>query len=180
MSSPSGHSAAKKLQEDFVDLKDVFAVKVKRRRSVGQRSGGTLLGITLFICKRKKGAKLKDHTVHFNNLSADHCEVWFKHLKDILNAGVGERRSDNCKPQGGRGSNLFLHHSSNSSVKPTQPPSPSPALHTETRLTIISPSYETLWQSGFVQIRLSRTVQSGGEWNQTSPSKAPSQKAINP
>uniref|UniRef100_A0A3B4C3N8 DAGKc domain-containing protein n=1 Tax=Pygocentrus nattereri TaxID=42514 RepID=A0A3B4C3N8_PYGNA len=74
----------KKLQGDFVDLTDVFAVKVKRRRSVGQKSGGTLLGITVFVGKRK-GAKLKDHAVHLNNLSADHCEIWFKHLKDILN-----------------------------------------------------------------------------------------------
>ncbi|XP_036433161.1 ceramide kinase-like protein isoform X2 [Colossoma macropomum] len=81
---PTGQSSVKKLQGDFVDLKDVFAVKVKRRRSVGQKSGGTLLGITLFICKRK-GAKLKDHAIHLNNLSADHCEIWFKHLKDILN-----------------------------------------------------------------------------------------------
>ncbi|KAL6484273.1 hypothetical protein MHYP_G00063180 [Metynnis hypsauchen] len=81
---PTGQSAVKKLQGDFVDLTDVFAVKVKRRRSVGQKSGGTLLGITVFIGKRK-GAKLKDHAIHLNNLSADHCEIWFKHLKDILN-----------------------------------------------------------------------------------------------
>uniref|UniRef100_A0A8B9LPJ2 Ceramide kinase-like n=1 Tax=Astyanax mexicanus TaxID=7994 RepID=A0A8B9LPJ2_ASTMX len=74
-----------KPQEDSVELKDVFAVKVKRRRSVGQTSGGTLLGITLFTC-RPKGAKLKDHAVHLNNLSADHCEIWFKQLKEILNA----------------------------------------------------------------------------------------------
>ncbi|KAL7882217.1 hypothetical protein AOLI_G00090660 [Acnodon oligacanthus] len=81
---PTGQSSVKKLQGDFVDLTDVFAVKVKRRRSVGQKSGGTLLGITVFVSKRK-GAKLKDHAIHLNNLSADHCEIWFKHLKDILN-----------------------------------------------------------------------------------------------
>uniref|UniRef100_A0A8B9LQ10 Ceramide kinase-like n=1 Tax=Astyanax mexicanus TaxID=7994 RepID=A0A8B9LQ10_ASTMX len=76
-----------KPQEDSVELKDVFAVKVKRRRSVGQTSGGTLLGITLFTC-RPKGAKLKDHAVHLNNLSADHCEIWFKQLKEILNGTI--------------------------------------------------------------------------------------------
>ncbi|NP_001082943.1 ceramide kinase-like protein [Danio rerio] len=73
-----------KKQEEYVDLKDVFAVKVKRRRSAGQQSGGTLLGITLFQCK-KKGLKLKDHAIHLNNLSVDHCEIWFKTLKELLN-----------------------------------------------------------------------------------------------
>ncbi|KAB5577365.1 hypothetical protein PHYPO_G00209040 [Pangasianodon hypophthalmus] len=82
--SPTGESSQKKTVEDFVELKDVFAVKVKRRRSAGQQSGGTLLGITLFFCKRK-GAKLKDDTIHLDNLSVDHCEIWFRHLKDILN-----------------------------------------------------------------------------------------------
>ncbi|XP_056610490.1 ceramide kinase-like protein [Triplophysa dalaica] len=71
-------------QEEYVELQDVFAVKVKRRRSAGQQTGGTLLGITLFHCK-KKGLKLKDHTIHLNNLSVDHCEIWFKTLKEILN-----------------------------------------------------------------------------------------------
>ncbi|XP_067301208.1 ceramide kinase-like protein [Pseudorasbora parva] len=72
-----------KNQEEYIELKDVFAVKVKRRRSVGQQTGGTLLGITLFQCK-KKGLKLKDHPIHLNNLSVDHCETWFKSLKEIL------------------------------------------------------------------------------------------------
>ncbi|KAK3544014.1 hypothetical protein QTP70_033862 [Hemibagrus guttatus] len=80
----SCESSYKKPVEDFVELKDVFAVKVKRRRAAGQQSGGTLLGITLFFCKRK-GAKLKDDTIHLDNLSVDHCEIWFKHLKGILN-----------------------------------------------------------------------------------------------
>ncbi|GAA6092646.1 ceramide kinase-like protein isoform X1, partial [Tachysurus ichikawai] len=80
-------ASQKKPVEDFVELKDVFAVKVKRRRSAGQQSGGTLLGITLFFCKRK-GAKLKDDTIHLDNLSVDHCEIWFKHLKEILNGMV--------------------------------------------------------------------------------------------
>lgn len=73
-----------KKQEEYVELKDVFAVKVKRRRSAGQQSGGTLLGITLFQCKNK-GLKLKDHAIHLNNLSVDHCEIWFKTLKELLN-----------------------------------------------------------------------------------------------
>lgn len=79
-----GETSQKNPVEDFVELKDVFAVKVKRRRSAGQQSGGTLLGLTLFFCKRK-GAKLKDDTIHLDNLSVDHCEIWFRHLKDILN-----------------------------------------------------------------------------------------------
>uniref|UniRef100_A0A673K302 Ceramide kinase-like protein n=1 Tax=Sinocyclocheilus rhinocerous TaxID=307959 RepID=A0A673K302_9TELE len=72
-----------KKQEEYLELKDVFAVKVKRRRSAGQQTGGTLLGITLFQC-RTKGLKLKEHAIHLNNLSADHCEIWFKSLKEIL------------------------------------------------------------------------------------------------
>ncbi|XP_065108300.1 ceramide kinase-like protein isoform X2 [Paramisgurnus dabryanus] len=81
--TPTAEHDVKK-QEEYVELQDVFAVKVKRRRSAGQQTGGTLLGITLFYCK-KKGLKLKDHTIHLNNLSADHCEIWFKTLKEILN-----------------------------------------------------------------------------------------------
>lgn len=80
-----------KKQEEYVELKDVFAVKVKRRRSAGQQTGGTLLGITLFKCK-KKGVKLKEHAIHLNNLSADHCEIWFKSLKEIL-SGTFTRQS---------------------------------------------------------------------------------------
>ncbi|XP_031442177.1 ceramide kinase-like protein isoform X2 [Clupea harengus] len=80
--TPTGDASSQR-KEAFVELKDVFAVKVKRRRTVGQQSGGTLLGITLFHCKRK-GAKLKDHETHLNNLSVDHCEIWFKHLKALL------------------------------------------------------------------------------------------------
>ncbi|XP_028848032.1 ceramide kinase-like protein isoform X2 [Denticeps clupeoides] len=80
--SPTGDSGSASTEE-HVELKDVFAVKVKRRRSIGQQSGGTLLGITLFHCRRK-GIKLKDAEVHFNNLSVDHCEVWFRHLKELL------------------------------------------------------------------------------------------------
>ncbi|KAK1165627.1 ceramide kinase-like protein [Acipenser oxyrinchus oxyrinchus] len=83
--TPTGASkAGMLLNEDYVELKEIFAVKLKRRRSVGQQKGGTLLGITLFQCV-KKGKKLKDHAIHLSNMSEDHCEVWFRHFKDILN-----------------------------------------------------------------------------------------------
>uniref|UniRef100_A0A672NXQ9 Ceramide kinase-like n=1 Tax=Sinocyclocheilus grahami TaxID=75366 RepID=A0A672NXQ9_SINGR len=71
-----------KKQEEYLELKDVFAVKVKRRRSAGQQMGGTLLGITLFQCK-KKGLKLKEHAIHLNILMRT-TEIWFKSLKEIL------------------------------------------------------------------------------------------------
>ena len=77
-------------REEGVDVKDVFAVKVKRRRSAGQHTGGTLLGITLFRCRRK-GLKLKDQAVHLSNMSEDHCEVWFKHLKELLSGTCSGR-----------------------------------------------------------------------------------------
>ncbi|XP_046901959.1 ceramide kinase-like protein [Hypomesus transpacificus] len=82
--TPTGESGVAP-REEGVDVKDVFAVKVKRRRSAGQHTGGTLLGITLFRCRRK-GLKLKDQAVHLSNMSEDHCEVWFKHLKELLSA----------------------------------------------------------------------------------------------
>ncbi|XP_064183396.1 ceramide kinase-like protein isoform X2 [Anguilla rostrata] len=81
--TPTGESDARR-HEEHLELREVFAVKVKRRRSIGQQTGGTLLGLTLFRCVRK-GPKLKDEALHLNNLSADHCEVWFKHLKEIIN-----------------------------------------------------------------------------------------------
>ncbi|XP_010878406.2 ceramide kinase-like protein isoform X1 [Esox lucius] len=80
--TPTGHVETLRHME-CVELKDVFTVKVKRRRSAGQQTGGTLLGITLFQCQ-KKGSKLKNREIHFNNMSTDHCEIWFKNIKEIL------------------------------------------------------------------------------------------------
>ncbi|KAM6946035.1 ceramide kinase-like protein, partial [Aplochiton taeniatus] len=73
-------------------LKDVYAVKVRRRRGAGQQTGGALQGLTLFHCRPRPGggAKLKDHALHLNNMSVDHCEVWFKRLREIL-SGYHER-----------------------------------------------------------------------------------------
>ncbi|XP_053803676.1 ceramide kinase-like protein isoform X2 [Vidua chalybeata] len=66
-------------------MKDVFSVKLKRRRFAGQKKGGTLLGITIFKCLNKEENKLTDCAIHLNNLSEDHCQSWFRHLKEILN-----------------------------------------------------------------------------------------------
>uniref|UniRef100_A0AAZ3P0B4 DAGKc domain-containing protein n=1 Tax=Oncorhynchus tshawytscha TaxID=74940 RepID=A0AAZ3P0B4_ONCTS len=52
---------------EYVQLKDMFEVKVKRD-ATSQQTGGTLLGITLFQFK-KNGPKLKDHAIHFNNMN---------------------------------------------------------------------------------------------------------------
>uniref|UniRef100_UPI00398E9C70 ceramide kinase-like protein isoform X2 n=1 Tax=Pristiophorus japonicus TaxID=55135 RepID=UPI00398E9C70 len=81
---------------EFVELKEVFAVKMKRRRSVGQQKGGTLLGITIFVCINKGKNKLKDRAIHLSNLSEDHCNIWFKYLKDILN-GIFSNRPKSLK-----------------------------------------------------------------------------------
>lgn len=72
-------------QEEIIEMKDVFSVKLKRRRFVGQKKGGTLLGITIFKCLNKEENKLTDCAIHLNNLSEDHCHTWFRHLKEILN-----------------------------------------------------------------------------------------------
>ncbi|XP_024059825.1 ceramide kinase-like protein [Terrapene carolina triunguis] len=71
-------------KEEFVEMKDIFSVKLKRRRFVGQKKGGVLLGITIFVCLKKEN-KLKDTAINFNNLSEDHCHSWFRCLKEILN-----------------------------------------------------------------------------------------------
>ncbi|KFM00492.1 Ceramide kinase-like, partial [Aptenodytes forsteri] len=72
-------------QEEIIEMKDVFSVKLKRRRFAGQKKGGTLLGITIFKCLNKEENKLTDCAIHLNNLSEDHCHSWFRHLKEILN-----------------------------------------------------------------------------------------------
>uniref|UniRef100_A0A8U8C104 Uncharacterized protein n=1 Tax=Geospiza parvula TaxID=87175 RepID=A0A8U8C104_GEOPR len=79
--SPTGGTG----QEEIIEMKDVFSVKLKRRRFAGQQKGGTLLGITIFKCLNKEENKLTDCAIHLNNLSEDHCQSWFRHLKEILN-----------------------------------------------------------------------------------------------
>uniref|UniRef100_A0A663LR82 Ceramide kinase like n=1 Tax=Athene cunicularia TaxID=194338 RepID=A0A663LR82_ATHCN len=80
-----GNCVVSQAQEETIEMKDVFSVKLKRRRFVGQKKGGTLLGITVFKCLHKEENKLTDYAVHLNNLSEDHCHLWFRHLKEILN-----------------------------------------------------------------------------------------------
>ncbi|KFR00008.1 Ceramide kinase-like, partial [Opisthocomus hoazin] len=83
---PTGDSSmVLQAQEEIVEMEDVFSVKLKRRRFVGQKKGGTLLGITIFKCLNKEENKLTDCAIHLNNLSEDHCHSWFRHLKEILN-----------------------------------------------------------------------------------------------
>ncbi|XP_074857887.1 ceramide kinase-like protein [Carettochelys insculpta] len=79
-------------KEEFVEMKDVFSVKLKRRRFVGQKKGGILLGITVFVCLKKEN-KLKDGAINFNNLSEDHCCSWFRCLKEILNGFTNRPKS---------------------------------------------------------------------------------------
>uniref|UniRef100_A0A803SLQ5 DAGKc domain-containing protein n=1 Tax=Anolis carolinensis TaxID=28377 RepID=A0A803SLQ5_ANOCA len=71
--------------EEYIEMKDVFSIKLKRRRFVGQQKGGLLLGVAIFLCLKKEGNKLKDSIIDLNNLSEDHCHLWFRCLKEILN-----------------------------------------------------------------------------------------------
>lgn len=64
-------------------LQDVFAVKVKRRRAVGQQSGGAVLGVAVFCCRRR-GKRLEEDTLHFHNASAEHTHHWYDTLKELL------------------------------------------------------------------------------------------------
>nr|XP_011770438.1 ceramide kinase-like protein isoform X3 [Macaca nemestrina] len=88
---PAGDSQYDLLcKEEFIELKDIFSVKLKRRWSVKQPRSGTLLGITLFICLKKEQNKLKNSTLDLINLSEDHCDIWFRQFKKIL-AGFPNR-----------------------------------------------------------------------------------------
>ncbi|XP_078795814.1 ceramide kinase-like protein isoform X3 [Oryzias latipes] len=77
------------LQPGMLLLQDVFAVKVKRRRAAGQESGGAMLGVALFFCKRK-GRKLEEDTLHLHNASAEHTHAWYNALKEQI-AGISSR-----------------------------------------------------------------------------------------
>ncbi|XP_040827748.1 ceramide kinase-like protein isoform X1 [Ochotona curzoniae] len=77
-------------KEEFIELKNIFSVKLKRRLCIKQPGSGTLLGITLFICLKKGRNKLKNSALDLINLSEDHCDVWFRQLKKIL-AGFSNR-----------------------------------------------------------------------------------------
>ncbi|XP_056841365.1 ceramide kinase-like protein isoform X2 [Rattus norvegicus] len=71
-------------KEESLDLEDIFSVKLKRRCSAKHPGSGTLLGITLFICLKEQQNKLKDSTLDLINFSEDHCDIWFRQFKRIL------------------------------------------------------------------------------------------------
>uniref|UniRef100_A0ABM5EV75 Ceramide kinase-like protein n=1 Tax=Pogona vitticeps TaxID=103695 RepID=A0ABM5EV75_9SAUR len=79
-----GSSMGQQHKEEYIEMKDVFSVKLKRRRLAGQQKGGLLLGIAIFVCLKKEGNKLKDSIINLSNLSEDHCHLWLKHMKEIL------------------------------------------------------------------------------------------------
>ncbi|XP_006921314.1 ceramide kinase-like protein isoform X1 [Pteropus alecto] len=82
---PAGDSKYDLLcKEEFIELKDIFSVKLKRRYFAKQRRNGTFLGITLFICLKKEQNKLKDSTLDLINFSEDYCKVWFIQFKKTL------------------------------------------------------------------------------------------------
>ncbi|KAM8856229.1 ceramide kinase-like protein isoform 2-T3 [Spinachia spinachia] len=79
--TPTAEACA--LQPGVLLLRDVFAVKVKRRRAVGQESGGPVLGVALFCCRRR-GKRLEEDTLHLHNASAEHTQTWYTTLKELL------------------------------------------------------------------------------------------------
>ncbi|MEJ1278300.1 ceramide kinase-like [Cricetulus griseus] len=82
---PAGGSECHLLgREESIELEDIFSVRLKRRCSVKHPGKGTLLGITLFICLKEQQNKLKDSTLDLINLSEDHCDIWFREFKKIL------------------------------------------------------------------------------------------------
>ncbi|XP_076602975.1 ceramide kinase-like protein [Chaetodon auriga] len=79
--NPTGEACMQ--QPGVMLLQDVFAVKVKRRRAVGQDSGGAVLGVALFCCRRR-GRRLEEDTLHLHNASAEHTHTWYNALKEML------------------------------------------------------------------------------------------------
>ncbi|XP_026232322.1 ceramide kinase-like protein isoform X2 [Anabas testudineus] len=77
------------MQPGVLLLQDVFAVKVKRRRAAGQQSGGAVLGVALFYCRRR-GRRLEEDTLHLHNASAEHTHTWYNTLSELL-AGLSTR-----------------------------------------------------------------------------------------
>uniref|UniRef100_A0A672F6U0 DAGKc domain-containing protein n=1 Tax=Salarias fasciatus TaxID=181472 RepID=A0A672F6U0_SALFA len=71
-------------------LRDVYAVKVKRRRAAGQQSGGPVLGVALFHCRRR-GRRLEEDTLHLHNASAEHTHAWYNKLKEVLTGNTRPR-----------------------------------------------------------------------------------------
>ncbi|XP_044158529.1 ceramide kinase-like protein [Bufo gargarizans] len=111
------HPGSSKVQpqpkEESIELKDIFSVKLKRRRLAGQDKGGTLLGITIFLCIRK-GHKLKDNAIDFHNLSEDYCDIWYRQLKEILNGFPNRPKSlkviINPHSHKGEAPNVYYRH----------------------------------------------------------------------
>ncbi|KAJ7345572.1 hypothetical protein JRQ81_001522 [Phrynocephalus forsythii] len=79
-----GSSMVPQHKEEYIEIQDIFSVKLKRRRHAGQQKGGLLLGIAIFVCLKKEGNKLKDSILNLSNLSEDHCHLWLRHLKELL------------------------------------------------------------------------------------------------
>ncbi|KAM4560898.1 ceramide kinase-like protein [Fundulus diaphanus] len=79
--SPTGDGSV--LEAGVLLLQDVYAVKVKRRRAASQQSGGAVLGLALFHCKRR-GRRLEEDTLHLHNASAEHTHSWYNTLKELL------------------------------------------------------------------------------------------------
>ncbi|XP_047226179.1 ceramide kinase-like protein isoform X2 [Girardinichthys multiradiatus] len=87
--SPTGDGSVQ--QAGVVLLQDVFAVKVKRRRAVGQQSGGAVLGLAVFHCRRR-GRRLEEDALHLHNASAEHTHSWYNTLKELLTGFSGRPR----------------------------------------------------------------------------------------
>ncbi|XP_028249804.1 ceramide kinase-like protein [Parambassis ranga] len=79
--TPTGEAST--LEPGVLLLQDVLAVKVKRRRAAGQESGGAVLGVALFCCRRR-GRRLEEDTLHLHNASAEHTHTWYNTLKELL------------------------------------------------------------------------------------------------
>ncbi|XP_017265653.1 ceramide kinase-like protein [Kryptolebias marmoratus] len=79
--TPTGEVSV--LRAGVLLLRDVFAVKVKRRRAAGQQSGGTVLGLALFSCRRRE-KRLEEDTLHLHNASSEHTHIWYNSLKELL------------------------------------------------------------------------------------------------
>ncbi|XP_077128706.1 ceramide kinase-like protein isoform X1 [Ranitomeya variabilis] len=111
--NPGSSKVQPQPKEESIELKDIFSVKLKKRRLAGHEKGGTLLGITIFVCIRK-GHKLKDNAIDFHNLSEDYCDIWYRQLKEILNGFPNRPKClkviVNPRSHKGEASNVYSRH----------------------------------------------------------------------
>lgn len=54
---------------------------------MGQQTGGPVLGVALFCCRRR-GKRLEEDTLHLHNSSSEHTHHWYNTLKEQIKGNM--------------------------------------------------------------------------------------------